>query len=322
MIPAHLGVNLPERLQNWLALRKQGTALIDSSQEGQLQQGATLNTIFNGYDDTIKGQAIQAIQFAMESIEQTCSSITGVFRERLNGIEQRDAVSNIKIGQTNSFIITKQYYHQMDLLMSELLLDCMNLAKSVFKKGLTGSLILGDRYQKIFTALPEHYTVSDYDIRILTTSDINKDIETVRSIIPEFIKSGALQPDIIMEAATSKSLPDMKNKVREALQKANKYTENMQKAQEQIQQLEQQVQQASQELQKAQGQLKQFDQAKLQLEQQKIQKDAEIKMFEAKTERDYRTKLIEEQSKRTAIEEAQIYDGNPYNNKVRQIGGI
>jgi hypothetical protein len=35
------------------------------------------------------------------------SSITGVFRERLNGIEARDAVTNIKIGQNNSFIITK-----------------------------------------------------------------------------------------------------------------------------------------------------------------------------------------------------------------------
>nr|DAN37439.1 MAG TPA: hypothetical protein [Crassvirales sp.] len=31
-------------------------------------------------------QAIQAIQLAMDSVEQTCSSITGVFKERLNGI--------------------------------------------------------------------------------------------------------------------------------------------------------------------------------------------------------------------------------------------
>jgi hypothetical protein len=35
---------------------------------------------------------------AIESVEATASSITGVFRERLNGIEQRDAVSNIKMG--------------------------------------------------------------------------------------------------------------------------------------------------------------------------------------------------------------------------------
>lgn len=45
-----------------------------------------MNTTFAGYDDTIKVQAVQAIQLAIDSIEQTCSSITGVFRERLNGI--------------------------------------------------------------------------------------------------------------------------------------------------------------------------------------------------------------------------------------------
>jgi len=47
---------------------------------------ASPNTIYNGYDDTIKVQAIQAIQLAIQSVEDTTSSITGVFRERLNGI--------------------------------------------------------------------------------------------------------------------------------------------------------------------------------------------------------------------------------------------
>ena len=63
-----------------------------------MSSGSPMNTIFSGYDDTVRVQAIQAIQLAIESIEQTASSITGVFRERLNGIEQRDAVTNIKLG--------------------------------------------------------------------------------------------------------------------------------------------------------------------------------------------------------------------------------
>jgi len=70
--------------------------LIDTSQEGQLNTGqAPVNTLFTGFDDTIKAQAVQAIQLAIDSIEATASSITGVFRERLNGIQQRDAVTNI-----------------------------------------------------------------------------------------------------------------------------------------------------------------------------------------------------------------------------------
>jgi hypothetical protein len=43
----------------------------------------------------------------IDSIEATASSITGVFRERLNGIQQRDAVTNVQTGINNSFTITK-----------------------------------------------------------------------------------------------------------------------------------------------------------------------------------------------------------------------
>jgi hypothetical protein len=62
----------------FVSYKKQGLAIYDSSQEG-----AMLNTSFNGYDDTIRVQAIQAIDLAIQEIETTTSSITGVFRERL-----------------------------------------------------------------------------------------------------------------------------------------------------------------------------------------------------------------------------------------------
>jgi hypothetical protein len=43
-------------------------------------------------------------------IEDMASSITGVFRERLGGIQPRDAVTNVEAGMQQSYIITKQYY--------------------------------------------------------------------------------------------------------------------------------------------------------------------------------------------------------------------
>lgn len=111
LLPTWLGTSPTEKLQMFQAWKKGGIAPIDTSQEGRLSSGqAPLNTIFNGYDDTIKANAVQAIEMAIQSVENTCSSITGVFRERLNGIQQRDAVSNIQAGANNSFIITKPYY--------------------------------------------------------------------------------------------------------------------------------------------------------------------------------------------------------------------
>ena len=130
LLPNNLGVQWPERDQKWLAYKKSGVMWVDSAQEGRNDNGnAPLNTIFNGFDETLKAPAIQAIELAIQSIEQTCSSITGVFRERLNGIEQRDAVTNIKQGVANSYIVTKHWFQQMDLVTCEMLLGALNQAK-------------------------------------------------------------------------------------------------------------------------------------------------------------------------------------------------
>lgn len=321
LIPSHLGVSMPERIAKWIALKKQGIGLLNSAEEGRQAAGtAPLNTIFNGYDDTVKAQAIQAIQLAIDSIEQTTSSITGVFRERLNGIEQRDAVSNIKQGVTNSFIITKQYYHQMDLVVNEILLDCLNLAKIVFKKGLTGILILGDKYQKVFTALPEYFTLSDHDIRIITTSDVVKDLESIKAVIPEFVKSGGLPPDIIFEALTSKSIPELKHKIKIAMQVQKQENNQIQQLAKQVEQLQQQLQQASKELQQANSKVEKLNQAKLQLEQQEIMMKDKLEWYKAQTDREYRETMANEAKRRTEAEIAQLVDGNPYNDRIRQIG--
>ena len=320
LLPEKLGVSLPERLMKYQALKKQGLGVIDSSQEGRIASGqAPLNTIFNGFDNTLKAQAVQAIQLAIDAVEQTTSSITGVFRERLNGIEQRDAVTNIKIGQNNSFIVTKQYNHQMDLIVNEMLLDCLNLAKVVFKNGLTGTIILGDKYQRVFTALPEYFTLTDHDIRIITSSDVVKDLEQVKQIIPEFVKSGGLPPDIIIEAITSKSLPDLKYKIKKAMQVQKDENNQIQQLSQQNQQLQQQLQQMQKELQQAQKQVESLNQTKLQLEQKQIEQNYKVEMYKANTDRTYKEATAEEQKRRTEIELAQLTDGNPYNDKIKQL---
>lgn len=321
LIPAELGAELPERLIKWQAYKKQGMGLLDSSQEGRLANGqAPLNTIFNGFDNTVKEQAIAAIQVAIDSIEQTTSSITGVFRERLNGIQERDAVTNIKQGVNNSYIVTKQYYHQMDLIVNEMLLDCLNEAKVVYKNGLTGTIILGDKYQKIFTAMPEYFTLSDHDVRIITSSDVVKDLEQIKAIIPEFVKSGGLPPDIIIEAITCKSIPDLKYKIKKAMQIQKDENNQIQQLTQQVEQLQEQLQQASNELQKAQQQVESLNQAKLQLERQDMQMKYQLEWFNAHTDRQYKEDMARETERRTTAEILQQYDGNPHNDKIRQIG--
>lgn len=314
MLPTVLGADVPERLQKWLGYKKGGVALIDTSQEGRAFNN---NTSFAGFDDTIKAPTIQAIELAIERTENTCSSITGVFRERLNGIEQHDAVSNVKIGIKNSFTVTKQYYQQMDLLTNELLIDCLNTAKIVYKKGITGALILGDKGVKVFTALPEYFTVTDFDIHIASSTNVIQDMELIKQLIPEFIKAGNVDPSIIIEAITSRSLTELKTNVSESLKKQREENNITAQLQQQVEQLTQELQQAQNQLQQAQSKIESLNEAKLQLEKAKLESESGVNWYKAKADKKYKEGTIENDSKRVELEVAQMYDGNMHNNKVK-----
>ena len=294
--------------------------LIDTSQEGQVNTGqAPLNTMFNGFDDTIKVQAIQAIQLAIDSIEQTASSITGVFRERLNGIQQRDAVTNVQTGINNSFTITKQWHFQMDLVTREILLDSLNCAKIVYKNGLTGTLILGNKLQKLFTALPKYFTVTDFDIHVVTSSEIIKEMEQIKAVVPEFIKGGVASPDILMDIMTAKSLTEMKSQVNKSIKKQKAENNQIQQLTQQVEELQNNLQQTQQQLQQAQQKVEQLNESKLQIEREKIQLQYQIDDFKNKTDRTFKETQAENDTKRTEIELMQLYDGNPYNDEVKNV---
>lgn len=318
LLPTNLGVKWPERVQKWLAYKKSGIMWVDSTQEGRNDNGnAPLNTIFNGFDDTLKAQAVQAIELAIQSVEQTVSSITGVFRERLNGIEQRDAVTNIKQGVANSFIVTKHWFQQMDLITCEILLGSLNQAKITYKNGLTGTIILGDKYQKIFTALPEHFTVTDFDVHIISSTEVMEDLQTIKSLVPELIKAQAVTPDVLIEALTAKSLTDLKYKIQKAMKVQKEENNQIMQLSQQLEQAQQQLQQMQGELQKSQQKVQQLDEKRLMLEQEKIQLDYQVNWLKANTDKTYKERQAAVDEKKVDIELAQLRDGNPYNDQIK-----
>lgn len=311
-IPTFLGQDTESRLAKWLAYKKSGMALLDSSQEGQ-----QMNTTFSGYDDTVKLQAIQAVDLVIQDIENTATSITGVFRERLGGIQARDAVSNVEMGMQQSYIITKQYYQAMDLLVREMLLDCLNTAKIVFKNGLSGTLILGQNQKQIFTALPEYFTMSDQDIHIADSQEIIKERETIKQLTIELTKGGMADPDILIAVSTSTSLTEMKLAVAKSIK--NKKEEN-----NQLQQLSQQSQQAQQQLkelqaafEKAQAKIESLNEAKLQIDREKIQKNYETDMFKIKTTKEFNEEKIVQEKRRIDLEALQLIDTNQNNDEIK-----
>lgn len=314
MLPTALGTDLTERIQKWIAYKKSGTALVDTSQEGRAFNN---NTSFAGFDDSIRAQTIQAFDLVLIRIEEQTSSITGVFRERLNGIQQRDAVSNVEAGARNSYIITKPFFQQMDTLTIDILSDCLNMAKIVWKNGLTGTIILGDKLQRIFTALPEHFTHTDYDIHIVPSTQILKDLQQLQGIVVELIKGGMIEPDMAVEAMTCRSLTELKDKISKAWARKKKEANQIGQLQQQLQEAQQQMDALQKQNQQLQSKLQTLDETKLQLEKEKLKVDSDIRWFLAQTDKDYKTKKAESEQKKIEVELAQMYDGNPYNDQVK-----
>lgn len=311
-LPKFLGETVTERLIKWKAYKKTGMALYDSSQEGQ-----ALNTSFGGFDDTIKVQTIQAIELAIQRTEETCSTITGVFKERLGGIEQRDAVTNVQVGIVNSSHITKQYYQLMDLMTREILMDILDLSKIVYKKGISGTIVLGERLNKVFTAESKHYTMTSYDVHIADSSEIIKEQETIKQLIIELIKGQMIDSDVAVEAMTTKSLTKMKEVIARSMGEKKAENSQMTQLSQQVQEYERQLKEAMQKLEKYEKEIEKNDSAKTSLEREKLEHEKSIGWFKAKSEDDYRKETLEYNKQRVQLEGLQLLDHNPNNDEVR-----
>lgn len=317
-LPTFLGEELPERLQKWIAYKKQGVGLFDSSQEG-IQ---IVNTTFNGFDDTIKAQMMQAFDLVLQSIEQQASSITGVFAEKLGGIQQRDAVSNVKVGIRQSTLLTKQYFSAMDLLYKEVNYDLLNLAKIVYKKGICGTLINGTKLNQIFTALPEYYTMTDFDIHIQDSTETFQAKEGLRNSSVELIKSGQADPAMIVNIMTARNVTELKGYIDDAVRTKKQENDIIGQLQQQLQQLQQQAQEYSKQINQLQTENENLQREvdknsaeKVEIEKRRVA----IEEQEMRNNKNYNDRIAKTKERQVDIELLQVSDGNPYNDKVKDV---
>lgn len=285
-----------------MAYKKQGIAPVSFSED--VNPGQT-NTLYGGYDETLSLNAIQGYQVSLTMIEEMASSITGVFRERLGGIQQRDAVANVEMGMQQSYIITKQYYQAMDTLVSEILVDCLDIAKKVYKKGFTGEVILGNQ-KEVFTLLPEYYSFTDFDIHVADSAEIIKEMNFMQQMAMQLASQNQVDPEILMIVSHSKSLTEMYQAVSKSIQQ--KKLEN-----NQIQQLQQQLEQAAQQAQKLQQQLEantkkiaQFNQDKLNIEQADNDAKNQIAWFKVKADADAKDRELDIMENKNKLEMLQV----------------
>lgn len=310
-LPDFLGQTPEERLMKFTGYRKIGLSLINTAQEGQ----ANINTIYNGFNDALDPGTIQAYQLSLQLIEETVSSITGVFRERLGGIEQRDAVHNVEVGMQQSYIITKRYYQAMDTLVKEILADSIDMAKVVFKDGLTGQLILGDQ-KEIFTLLPEYYSFTSYDIHLADSAEIIKEQEMIKQLAQGYMQSNMMDPEILFIIYNSKSLTEMRELAMKSIREKKIENNQLQQLQQQLEQAQQQQKEMQKQLEASTKKIAMLNEKKLNIEQQNNQMDQELGYYKIEKDAELRNRELDIMEQKNKLEMAQLFDTNPNNDEV------
>lgn len=189
------------------------------------------------------------------------------------------------------------------------------------EKGITGTIVLGN-YAKIFTALPEYYTLTDFDIHIEDSTDSYQNVQSLRAISGELVKSGVADLEDITNLITASSTTELKKYIEKSIARKKEENNIITQLQQQVQQYEQNSkelqkinQQLQQQLQQVQNQLQTNNQAKLELEAQKVALEKE----RIQNEKEYNDKVIETKKQQVDIQAAETVDSNPYNDKIKSV---
>lgn len=258
MIPKWLDPDPAKRVAKHKAHRKQGSNLVDSSQEGVNQSRG--NTIGGDYDESLDGNALRAIREQINYLDEVAGNITGVNRQMLGAITDQDLVGNTDAARVQSTLITKPLFQIVSTLIQDSLTDLLNTCRSSYQTGRKGVLTLGEAGVVPFTLHP-HFALADYQVSVADGQEEIQQLNEFKQLGKEFIAAGILSPEDALDMVTNKSLTDVRQNLKRSASNARA---------KQTQQLQQQVEELTKQLQQAQGQLQQVDQAKTQQIQAEI----------------------------------------------------
>ena len=240
-IPKVLGTNFMERLMKFMALRKQGVELIDPTEDG-----ASLFQHYGDFKASMNGQVIASLNAVLDTIQAQADIVSGVNRHMYSAAEARDAVSNVKVGQQQTSLITKDLFTLVDVARGYALVDLINCARYAYVKGKRGSLIVGHR-AITFDVQAKNFCFTDYNIQVVNSSSENAKIENLHKLLPELFAAGEVASDVLIDMVMSESTTDIIRKAKASIAKRKEENDELGQMEQRADEAEAQ----SKELQKA-----------------------------------------------------------------------
>lgn len=180
---------------------------------------------------------------------------------------------------------------------------------------------MGNKAQ-IFTALPEYYTVTDFDVHIEDSAKSFQDRQSLVAISGELVRGGVADLEDVTNIMTASSMTELKRNIDRSIAKKKAENNMLSQMQQQIQEYEQAMKEMQnnlktmqQENMQLQKQVETNNQTKLELEAQRIA----IEKERVRNDKEYNDKSIEVKQQQVQAQVAQIYDANPYNDKIKNV---
>lgn len=263
-IPKVLGKDFNERLQKFISYKKQGIELIDPTEDG-----AALFQHYGDFDNSIDGNGLRAIQEVLESLEQQADTLTGVNRQMYGNIEEREAVSNVKVGIERSSLMVKDLFGLLKVARERMFDRLLRCAQEVYKEGKRGSYILGS-HQITFEVQPKYFCHSDYGINVSMDDDDLSKVERIFQMAQELAGAQLIKPEVLLKLVAYNNSVEMMDALEDSVFEQKQEMNQVGQLEQQLNQATQELDQLKKELEKSSKQVQSFERKHYDLEERKV----------------------------------------------------
>jgi len=263
-IPTVLGNTFTERMVAYISYKKQGLDLIDTSQPG----GQEFNH-YGDYDNSIDGVGLQAVEAVLRSLESQADTLTGVNRPMQGNIEEKDAVSNVKVGIERSSLIVKDYFELLRVMEERMFHRFIKVGQTLYSKGKRGSVTMGSN-QITFSVVPDDFIYSDYGIHLSNNAEDIAKLEKIYGITQELAKAGVVPPDVLLKTVVHDSAVTVIDEIEEAIAETKQEQGQIAQLTEALEKVDQEKQEMEKAIAKLEGQVDKADKKNYELEERKV----------------------------------------------------
>jgi len=182
-------------MQEWIYQRKLGVGWIQTIREGVGRQ-PQFNQ-FQHFDDTVS-PAIQYLTLILQHLEDLAGSVTGVSRQSLGAITEKDLKGTAQQAIQQSSIVTEVIFQQHDQVKRKCLERLINLCKIAWKDGKRGQYVLGDMAQEILNIPSGVMGSADFEVFMDDNGKQERALQEIRQLaFAEHSKGIITLPQII-----------------------------------------------------------------------------------------------------------------------------